>query len=585
MKAYLEQELSAVLAEMGAPPDFVPEFEIPNNPEHGDLATNAALQLARHLRRAPRQIAEEIATRLRQKPVDPRRIAAIEVAGPGFLNVRFAHTYLADRIADILRQGDAYGRTDVGQGQPAIVEYVSANPTGPLTVGHGRNAVLGDTIANLLDWTGYAVTREYYFNDAGRQMRVLAQSVRARYEQLLADPDMEPYLDLSGDRRARWERLLDTFDTKDIEVGEGETVEVPASFPEDGYLGEYIFDIARSLIERHGLDLLDADDLTPFKQAAQEAIFADIERTIRRLGIEMDTYFNEHTLYETGKVWDVLEALRERGHIYEADGAVWFRTSAFGKDKDTVLVKSTGEPTYRLPDIAYHVDKFERGFRKIVDVFGADHIATYPDVIKGVELLGYDADAIEVVIYQFVTLVRGGQPVKMSTRKANYVTLDELMDEVGEDVTRFFFLMRSPNTHLEFDLDLAREASDKNPVFYLQYAHARICSILRKAEEVGVTFAEDADLTRLTHPSEEALAKTLLQLPEVIQRAAETKEPQILATYLRDVATAFSQFYRDCRIIGEAQALATARMHLARATRLTLANGLTVLGISAPEHM
>ncbi|ACY47531.1 arginine--tRNA ligase [Rhodothermus marinus] len=564
MKAYIEEALRQVLRTIdGVPEDFRPELEKPNNPEHGDLATNAAMQLARYLKRPPRQIAEEIAERLRALPLDPRRVASVEVAGPGFLNFRFAPDYLAQVLADILAAGERYGRSDLGQGRPAIVEYVSANPTGPLTVGHGRNAVLGDTIANLLDWIGYRVTREYYYNDAGRQMRVLGESVRARYLALV-DPNLP---------------------TKKIQAAEGEWVEVPEPFPEDGYLGDYIIDIARMLYEQHGEALRDVEDITPFKEAAEKVIFEDIRRTLARLGIHMDSYFNEHTLYENGKIWEVVEALRAKGYIYEKDGAVWFRTSALGKDQDTVLVKRTGEPTYRLPDIAYHITKFERGFERIVDVFGADHIATYPDVLRALEVLGYDVSKVDVVIYQFVTLVRGGEPVKMSTRKATYVTLDELIDEVGEDVTRFFFLMRSPNTHLEFDLDLAREASEKNPVFYLQYAHARICSIMRKADEVGLKESPNPDLTLLQHEAEQALIKELMRFPEVIQEAAQTYEPHRVANYLREVAVAFTKFYDHCRIIGEPEPLAQARLALARAARLVLANGLRVLGISAPERM
>lgn len=586
MKDYLERELKAVLATMeGVPEDFEPEFETPANPEHGDLSTNTAMRLARHLRKAPRQIAEDLVERLRQKPLDPRRVAAVEIAGAGFINFRFAETFLFSELADLLAAGADYGRTDDGKGKQALVEYVSANPTGPLTVGHGRNAVLGDTIANLLDWTGYDVTREYYFNDAGRQMRVLGESVRARYEELLADLDMEPYLDLDDKRYAVWMAHVEDFAYKDLEVSEGETVEVPATFPDDGYLGEYIVDVARDLIEKHGMNLLNYATEEPFKKAAQEAIFAEIEATLKRLGIEMDTYFNEHSLYENNAVWDVLEQMRKAGYVYDKDDAVWFKTTEFGKDADTVLVKSTGEPTYRLPDIAYHENKLKRGFDVIVDIFGADHIATYPDVQRGVQVLGYDPDQIEVVIYQFVTLVRGGEPVKMSTRKANYVTLDELMDEVGEDVTRFFFLMRSANTHLEFDLDLAKEASDKNPVFYLQYAHARIHQIAHKAEEVGFSFEDEPDLSLLTHEAETTLIKELLRFPEIVQQVAEAREPHRIATYLRDVATAFNQFYRDCHIISEARPLATARMHLAHATRIVLRNGLAVLGISAPEKM
>ncbi len=579
MQDYLTERLRAALARFvaGAPDDLPddfdpaaarPEFQTPNNPEHGDLATNLALQLARPLRRAPRQIADGLAQNL---DLDPARVGGVEVAGPGFLNFRFAQDHLAAGVSEILRRGDAYGRTDEEARKTAIVEYVSANPTGPLTVGHGRNAVLGDTIANLLDWTGYAVTREYYFNDAGRQMRVLGESVRARYEALL-NPDLP---------------------TKTL----GDGTEVPASFPEDGYRGDYITEIAQALHDEHGDGLMNAvrsDDTGPFKRAAQEAIFADIEATLGRLGVEMDAHFNEGDLYANDAVWRVVEKLREQDLAYDEGGAVWFRTGRLGKtvkdedgerEVDTVLVKSSGEPTYRLPDIAYHLDKLERGFDKIVDVFGADHIATYPDVVRGVEALGGDASKIEVVVYQFVTLVRAGQPVKMSTRKATFETLDDLIEEVGADVVRFFFLMLSPGTHLNFDLDLAREAGEKNPVFYLQYAHARIASILRKAEETGVPTTDDPDWDLLTHESEAALMKALLRLPDQIASAAEAYEPHRLAAYLRDVATAFSQFYRDCHIVGEEEPLAAARLALARAAKTVLKNGLTVLGISAPERM
>ncbi|MEM8557511.1 MAG: arginine--tRNA ligase [Bacteroidota bacterium] len=599
MTDYLAQQIRTALATYpGAPDDFDAaaldiEFQTPNNPEHGDLASNVALKLAKPLRSNPRQIAQHIADALATS-ADPKRIAAVEVAGPGFLNVRFATDYLYDGLAEILAQGNVYGRTDAGAGKTAIVEYVSANPTGPLTVGHGRNAVLGDTIANLLDWTGYDVTREYYFNDAGRQMRVLAQSVMARYEALI-HPDTP---------------------TKTLDGG----LEVPDSFPDDGYQGDYIIEIAETVRARHGDEALERDDAeTLFRGEAVGAIFADIEQTMQRLGIPIGEggmrYFNEHSLYENGAVWDVVEQLREKGLAYDEDGAVWFATGKLGKvvtnkdgeeeAKDTVLVKSSGEPTYRLPDIAYHMDKLDRGFDKVVDVFGADHIVTYPDVVRGVEALGGDASKIDVLIYQFVTLLRDGEEVKMSTRKATYVTLDELIDEVnqvlqdkaglhsegpeweaGPNVVRFFFLMLSPNTHLNFDLDQATEASEKNPVFYLQYAHARIASILRKAEEVGVTYDPAAlDWTSLAHPSEIDLIKALLGFPEAIATAAESMGPHRLATYLREVAVAFSAFYRDCRILGEPDAVAQPRLALADAARLVLRNGLTVLGISAPERM
>lgn len=563
MEAYLNDCILKALDAMGgAPEDFAPEFEQPANPEHGDLSCNAAMQLARHFRKSPRAIAEEMVGHLESLPLDASRISAVEVAGPGFLNFRFADAHLADQLQQILDAGESFGKTTTGSGRKALVEFVSANPTGPLTVGHGRNAVLGDTIANLLEWSGFDVDREYYFNDAGRQMRVLGESVRARYMSVV-DPSLP-----------------------NKEIGdEGDTTVVPEPFPEDGYLGDYIEDIACDLAESSGTDLDVDGDVEVFKKAAEKQIFADIEGTLKRLGIHMDSFFNERTLYESNRVWDIIEAFREKDLAYDKDGAVWFKTTEFGKEQDTVLVKSTGEPTYRLPDIGYHADKLDRGYDLCIDVFGADHIATFPDVLDGIRSLGYDADKVDVVIYQFVTLIRGGEPVKMSTRKATYVTLDELMDEVGDDVTRYFFLMRSPNTHLEFDLDLAKEASDKNPVFYLQYAHARLCSILRKAAETGLDLEGTADLSLLDHPAEQALIKVMMDLPDVIDRSAASKEPHRLSNYLRDVAVAFTQFYGNCRIIGEADDLAKARLQLAGATRQVLKNGLSVLGIGAPERM
>ena len=556
MQSYLQSVILGALKDMGgAPEGFELEFQQPANPDHGDLATNAAMQLARHFRKAPKQIAEDLKAHLESLPVDPNKIEAIEVAGPGFLNIRFSDNYLFSALAEILGAGETYGRTEAGKGQKALVEFVSANPTGPLTVGHGRNAVLGDTIANLLEWVGFEVEREYYFNDAGRQMRVLGESVRARYLALV-NPDLP---------------------TKTIGEENEEQV-VPEPFPEDGYLGGYISDIAEKLVGSVGVD---EDDSEAFKKAAEKTIFADIEGTLDRMGIKMDTFFNEKSLYDSGQVWKIVDRFRELDLAYDEDGAVWLKTTAFGKEKDTVLVKSTGEPTYRLPDIGYHVDKLERGYDRIVDIFGADHIATFPDVLAGTDALGFDASKIDVVIYQFVTLVRSGAPVKMSTRKATYVTLDELMDEVGEDVTRFFFLMRSPNSHLEFDLDLAKEAGDTNPVFYLQYAHARIQSILRKAKEIGLASGPDADLTLLVHDAETTLIKTLMGLPDSIARSAENR----LANYLRDVAVAFTQFYGHCRIVGEEESIAAARLQLAVATAQVLRNGLTVLGVSAPHQM
>ncbi len=566
MRHYLETALTSVIQTLGEIPEGITvELETPAHAEHGDLSSNVALQLAKPLRLPPRQVAARIIEGLEQMPLDSQRVASVEIAGPGFINFRFADTWLHAQLQAILGADVEYGMSDDNAGQRAIVEFVSANPTGPLTVGHGRNAVLGDTIANLLAWTGYSVEREYYFNDGGRQMRVLAQSVRARTLTFL-DPGRP---------------------VKSLDLGEDETITVPADFPDDGYLGDYIREIAGDLAGDTPHDALESADLEFFQAFAQDRIFKEIYTTLSRIAIDVKSLqrFNERTLYQDGRIEAVVKRLRELDLAYDQDGAVWFKTTAFGKETDTVLIKSTGEPTYRLPDIAYHADKIDRGFNLVLDVFGADHIATYPDVLSGLQALGYDTSGVDVVIYQFVTLVKDGAPVKMSTRKATYVTLDELIDEVGADVTRFFFLMRSPGTHLDFDLDLAKEAREKNPVFYLQYAHARICSIVRKAEEVGFSFGDDVDLAVLTHAAELGLIKALLDFPERVRRSALAREPHRLINYLNEVATAFTAFYDNCRIIGEAPDLASARMQLAGATRIVLRNGLGILGISAPSEM
>jgi arginyl-tRNA synthetase len=542
MKEYLAEILGESLKqfELESAPDI--QIEDPKQPEHGDASANIAMLLARPLKNNPRAIAQQIVDGL---TYDENKISAVEIAGPGFINFRFTDEYVFDALSDILESGAKFGRSDSYKGKRVLVEFVSANPTGPLTVGHGRNAVLGDTVARLLEWAGAEVEREYYFNDAGRQMRVLGESVRARYFELLS---------------------------KDGE------------FPEGGYEGEYIRDIAQTLIDEKGEKLLEADDEKPFKEKAEEEIFADISSTLERMDIKMDSFFNEHSLYEDGKIEETIENLRELGLAYDKDGAVWFKTTEFGKEKDTVLVKSTGEPTYRLPDIAYHANKLDRGFDLCIDVFGADHIATYPDVLNGIKSLGYDPEKVDVVVYQFVTLVKDGKPFKMSTRKANFVTLDDLMDEVGADVTRFFFLMRSPNTHLEFDIAQAKEAGEKNPVFYLQYAHARISSILRKASS-EYEFSGKPDLTLLTHDSEIKLIKTMLKFPDNIANAARLREPHHVITFLNELASAFTSFYHDCRILGEDESLAYARMTLASAVAQVLRNGLGILGITAPEEM
>lgn len=519
------------------------QFDRPKLEAHGDLSVNVAMQLSPKLKQNPRAIAQTIVDSLGKKD---ENFSRIEIAGPGFINFFFTPALLQKAVIHILKEGQNYGRFSVGKGKKAQVEFVSANPTGPLTVGHGRQAVIGDTIANLLEWIGYQVEREYYFNNAGRQMRILADSVRLRYLELL-----------------------------------GQQID----FPEEYYQGEYIKDIARTLLNKYGDSLKDSDDLIIFQQTAEKLIFEDIRQTLHRIGVHFDSFYNENDLYKKGQVASVIQKLKEKGLAYEKDGALWFKSTAFGLEQDRVIVKSSGEPTYRLPDIAYHQTKFERGFDLIVDIFGADHIATYPDVLAGLKALGYDTSRVKVLIHQFVTLYEGKEKVKMSTRKANFVTLDELIDEVGADVVRWFFLMRSMQSHLNFDLTLAKTQSDENPVYYNQYAHARICSILRHAESKGIRFQNPEAVKRLQEKSELDLIKKLMEFPKLVLNCAREYEPHLIPQYLSEVSTAFHKFYTECWVVGEDAELTQARLALCVATKMVLANGFAIVGVSAPERM
>ena len=546
MEDYIREQVRKALLELNWVEDeqFPVELVRTKSKEHGDIATNVAMRLARALGKPPRAIAEELIAHL---DLDPRRIARVEIAGPGFINFFYNPEWIYSQLEEILAEGENYGRNDIGKGKRAQVEFVSANPTGPLTIGHGRQAVLGDTVANILEACGYEVQREYYFNNAGRQMRILGDSVRLRYLELL-----------------------------------GEKIE----FPEEYYQGEYIKDIARYLLERHGDSLRDRPSDDPiFRETAEKLIFEDIKKTLKRLGVEFDSFYNEKSLYDEGKIDEVIRQLREKGLVYEKDGAVWFKTTEFGAQQDRVIVKSTGEPTYRLPDIAYHKTKFDRGFDLIVDVFGADHIATYPDVLAGLKALGYDVSRVRVLIHQFVTLMEGEEKVKMSTRRATFVTLDELLDKVGEDVTRFFFLMRSMNSHLNFDLSLATKESEENPVFYVQYAHARICNIEKFAANQGVGLDQPPDLSLLRTEEELDLIRKMVDFPGVIRRMHETLEPQNLTQYLLEFAAIFHKFYFEHRVVSEDRELSRARLALVKAAKRVIANGLRILGVSAPEIM
>jgi arginyl-tRNA synthetase len=519
-------------------------LETPKHEGQGDFATNFAMIVAGKERRKPREVAEQLAALLRQNAA---LVDKVEIAGPGFVNLFLNPAVWSSVLAPIAEQGEKFGLCAAGKDIKAMVEFVSANPTGPLTVGHGRNAVLGDSVASLLVAVGYDVTREYYFNDAGRQMRVLGASLKARYLEKLG---------------------------------------LPNEFPEDGYQGGYMYDIAQGMIDEAGDGFKNAD-LDVFRKRAQEAIFADIDATLKRIGISFDSYYNEHSLYENGLIEDVVAALRAKGLVYEQEGATWFKTTEFGQAQDRVIIKNTGEPTYRLPDIAYHREKFRRGFERMINVFGSDHIATVPDVLAGVEALGYDKTKVQVIMHQFVTLMRGGKQVKMSTRKASFITVDELVDEVGTDALRFFFLMRKADAQLEFDLELAKAQSQENPVYYVQYGHARLCSIERLAEERGIALPEPAstDLSLLKEAEEYQLLKTLAAYPGLIADAAEDLAPHRLIFFLMDLAGQFHSFYNKHKVMTDDPQLTAARLCLCKGVKTVLANGLRLVGVSAPERM
>lgn len=541
----------------GEPPPSEAEalvVEQPKDASHGDMATNAAMVLARPLGRPPRELAEAIQPHL---AAHSDFFESVEVAGPGFINFRLAGSLLRDEVRAAVAAGPEYGRSNVGQGRPVQVEFVSANPTGPLHVGHGRGAAVGDVLASLLEAAGFAVHREYYINDVGTQMELLGRSTYSRYSQALGRD--EP-------------------------------------LPEDGYQGAYLADIARQLVERDGPVHLGEDPeaiLPTFTAYAAESILRGIEADLRDFGVLYDRWFSEQGLFETGRVDRALQALEKAGYLYERDGARWFNSSALGDEKDRVVVRETGRPTYLAGDIAYHQEKYERGFEIAIDVWGADHHGHVPRIKAAMKALGRDPEAFHVVLVQFVTLLRGGEPVSMSTRAGEFVTLREVMDEVGRDAARFFFLMRRSDSHLDFDLELAKQQTSENPVYYVQYAHTRICSILREAQarEVAMPDAASTDLEALRLVEERALMVTLLRYRDLVADAAEAYEPHRLVFYLQELAAQFHQYYNlgntdpAARVLGPDAAVTAARLVLAQAVRQVLANALELLGVAAPEAM
>ncbi|MDP8948844.1 MAG: arginine--tRNA ligase [Actinomycetota bacterium] len=517
--------------------------ERPNDPSHGDFATNVALANARVFRRNPREVAENLVEAL-----DAPFVRKAEVAGPGFVNFWLSPDALWEEIGTLLREGERYGRQEPS-GEPIQLEFVSANPTGPLTVAHGRHAAYGDSLARVLEAAGRKVSRECYFNDGGNQIRLLGESVAARYAGLYG---------------REW----------------------PISNPDALYRGEYVGEIAEYFSENHGDRYL---NMTPDKALSEISAFAtswcieDIKETLERARVRFDTYFKETSLYESGAVEELLEELKKRGHAYESEGALWLDSTKFGDDKDRVLVKGDGSYTYMAPDLAYHRDKWDRGFRTAVDVLGADHAGYPPRIRAGLVALGLPEDFLDVELIRLVKLMRGGEQVKVSKRTGTFVTLDELLDEVGVDVARYFYVRSSHKTEMNFDLDLAIRQSDENPVFYVQYAHARIASIFERAgmgpEEVGEIPTGDIA------PEERLLVLELLDFPRVVQNTAARREVHPLPTYLETLATRFHQFYTVHRVLVDDEELRARRLALCAATKAVLRCGLGLLGVEAPEKM
>ncbi|AIQ61907.1 Arginine--tRNA ligase [compost metagenome] len=544
--AIADAVVAAGLVQREELPAFV--LEVPKDKSHGDLATNAAMQLTKIAKRNPRQIAEAIIEHLDTQSAS---IEKAEIAGPGFINFTLSKSYLYPVIALVHEQGDNYGRIETGKGQKVEVEFVSANPTGSLHLGHARGAAVGDALCNVLDFAGYEVTREYYINDAGNQVNNLSKSIEARYLQ---------------------------------ELGQ------EAEMPEDGYHGEDIKGFAKELVAEKGDSLLamaPGDRAALLRNYGLEKELDKIKRDLGRFRVSFDIWYSETSLYENGQVLRALDQLRDRGEVYEQDGATWLQTTKYGDDKDRVLIKNDGTYTYLTPDIAYHSDKYGRGYNKMINIWGADHHGYIPRMKAAMASLGNDPDKLVVLIAQMVSLFQDGEKVKMSKRTGKAVTMEDLMDEVGIDAIRYFFTMRSMDSHLDFDMDLAVSTSNENPVFYVQYAHARVCSVFRQAEEQGVALPDPAavDFSKLSTEHEYALLRKIGELPSEIALAADGYAPHRLIRYVYELASLFHSYYKAERVITDDAAQTLARLALLGAVRQTIANVLRLVGVSAPDRM
>ncbi|HEY6827629.1 MAG TPA: arginine--tRNA ligase [Gemmatimonadaceae bacterium] len=541
----LRAELSRAAHSLGAPADVEPILERPRDPAFGDWATNLAMVLAKRLGQKPRDLAAAIIERLDQTRAG---IKSAEIAGPGFINFRVAADVFAEGLRGLIVADASYGHSSAGESCPVNVEFVSANPTGPLHVGHGRQAAIGDAISALLSATGWRVTREFYYNDAGAQIMNLAASVQARVRQLGGQD---------------------------------------ATLPEGGYHGEYIVELAQRYIDEHSTDP-NADDLDAVRRFAVRELRKEQDRDLQAFGVKFDVYFLESSLYDDKRVEETVRRLIEAGHTYEKDGALWLATTEFGDDKDRVMRKSDGTYTYFVPDVAYHVTKWERGFTRAINVQGADHHSTVTRVRVGLQALdaGIPNGYPDYVLHQMVTVMRGGEEMKISKRAGSYVTVRDLIDEVGRDAVRYFFLMRKGDSQLVFDVDVARSQSDENPVYYIQMAHARMSGIFRVGEiDAASITGDDVDLSVLDLPEETELMKALLDFPTLIAGAADALEPHRVANYLHDTAGKVHLWYHKAHVLNEPPAIMRARLVLARAAQIVLRNGLEVLGISAPERM
>lgn len=545
----LKQEIKDAVVKAGlAAEEQIPDviLEIPKEKAHGDYSTNMAMQLARVAKKAPRMIAEELIAHFDSSKAS---IEKIEIAGPGFINFYMNNSYLTDLIPAVLEAGDQYGETTVGNSQKIQVEFVSANPTGDLHLGHARGAAVGDSLCNILDKAGYDVSREYYINDAGNQINNLALSVEARYFQAL-----------------------------------GLEKEMPA----DGYHGEDIIGIGKKLADEYGDKYVHADEKERFdffREYGLKYEMAKLKQDLEDFRVPFDVWYSETSLYNNGKIDTALQALKDNGHIYEEEGATWFRSTAFGDDKDRVLIKNDGSYTYLTPDIAYHKDKLERGFEKLINIWGADHHGYIPRMKAAIQALGYDREALEVEIIQLVHLYKNGEKMKMSKRTGKAVTMRDLVEEVGLDATRYFFAMRSADTHLDFDLDLAVSQSNENPVYYAQYAHARISSILRQGEEQGMS-AEAPDYSLIQAEKEIDVLKKIGEFPQAVGEAAQKRMPHRITNYIYELASSFHSFYNAEKVLNAENPERTkARLALIKAVQTTLKNALKLIGVSAPEKM